>query len=89
MAVKYSAKATQLGNYQQRNSYAESLLDAAVAEQQSLGSQQRNLKDLAIQEQKNAAERKQQDQFISNVSPKELINEIIFSLENCINHFDR
>ncbi|MAK12753.1 MAG: hypothetical protein CMI73_03705 [Candidatus Pelagibacter sp.] len=31
---------------------------------------------------KDIAERKQQDQFISNVSPKELINEIIFSLEN-------
>ena len=66
MAVKYSAKATQLGNYQQRNSYAESLLDAAVAEQQSLDSQQRNLKDLAIQEQKNAAERKQQEQLFAD-----------------------
>tara|TARA_B100000941_G_scaffold124081_1_gene87683 strand:+ start:2067 stop:3344 length:1278 start_codon:yes stop_codon:yes gene_type:complete len=31
---------------------------------------------------KDIAERKQQDQFISNVSPKELINEIVFSLEN-------
>ena len=31
---------------------------------------------------KDIAERKQQDQFIYNVSPKELINEIIFSLEN-------
>ena len=66
MAVKYSAKATKLGNYQQRNSYAESLLDAAVAEQQSLDSQQRNFKDLAIQEQKNAAERKQQEQLFAN-----------------------
>lgn len=34
---------------------------------------------------KDIAERKQQDQFISNVSPKELINEIIFSLENKLN----
>ena len=66
MAVTYSAKATKLGNYQQRNSYAESLLDAAVAEQQSLDSQQRNFKDLAIQEQKNAAERKQQEQLFAN-----------------------
>ena len=34
---------------------------------------------------KDIAERKQQDQFISNVSPKELINEIVFSLENKFN----
>tara|TARA_B100000609_G_scaffold155847_1_gene127136 strand:- start:831 stop:2108 length:1278 start_codon:yes stop_codon:yes gene_type:complete len=34
---------------------------------------------------KDIAEKKQQDQFISNVSPKELINEIIFSLENKLN----
>ena len=34
---------------------------------------------------KDIAERKEQDQFISNVSPKELINEIIFSLENKLN----
>ena len=34
---------------------------------------------------KDIAERKQQDQFISNVSPKELINEIIFSLDNKLN----
>ena len=34
---------------------------------------------------KDIAERKQQDQFIYNVSPKELINEIIFSLENKLN----
>tara|TARA_B100000963_G_scaffold230913_1_gene201495 strand:- start:1100 stop:2377 length:1278 start_codon:yes stop_codon:yes gene_type:complete len=34
---------------------------------------------------KDIAEKKQQDQFISNVSPKELINEIIFSLENNLN----
>ena len=34
---------------------------------------------------KDIAERKQQDQFISKVSPKELINEIIFSLENKLN----
>ena len=66
MAVTYNAKATKLGNYQQRNSYAESLLDAAVAEQQSLDSQQRNFKDLAIQEQKNAAERKQQEQLFAD-----------------------
>ncbi len=34
---------------------------------------------------KDIAEKKQQDQFISNVSPKELINEIIFSIENKLN----
>tara|TARA_B100000963_G_scaffold228744_1_gene199469 strand:- start:2889 stop:4166 length:1278 start_codon:yes stop_codon:yes gene_type:complete len=34
---------------------------------------------------KDIVERKEQDQFISNVSPKELINEIIFSLENKLN----
>ena len=31
---------------------------------------------------KDIAKKKQQDQFIANVSPKELINEIIYSLEN-------
>jgi hypothetical protein len=66
MAVTYNAKAAKLGTYQQRNSYAESLLDAAVAEQQSLDSQQRNFKDLVIQEQKNATERKQQEQLFAN-----------------------
>ena len=34
---------------------------------------------------KDIAQRKQKDEFIENISPKELINEIVFSLNNILN----
>lgn len=64
--VKYSGQRAKLANYQQRNAYAEGLLDLVIKNQESAAASNRNFRALAEQEQINAKERKAQEELFAN-----------------------
>ena len=64
--VKYSGQKAQLGNYQQRNAYAEGLLDLVIKNQENAANMDRDLAALAAQEQINQKERKAQEELFAN-----------------------
>ena len=64
--VKYSGQRAKLGNYQQRNAYAEGLLDLVVRNQEAAANMDRDFAALAAQEETNRKERKAQDELFAN-----------------------
>mgnify|MGYP003135272147 CR=1 FL=1 len=64
--VKYSGQRAKLTNYQQRNAYAEGLLDLVIKNQESAAASDRNIAALAVQQQANEKERKAQEELFAN-----------------------
>jgi len=64
--VKYSGQRAKLANYQQRNAYAEGLLDLVIKNQESAAASDRNIAALAVQQQANEKERKAQEELFAN-----------------------
>lgn len=64
--VKYSGQRAKLGNYQQRNAYAEGLLDLVVRNQEAAAKMDRDFAALAAQEETNRKERKAQEELFAN-----------------------